>query len=709
MRHGRLVVVEDDRSSRDALCRLLERYDYEVTGVADGPQLLELVGRQACDLILLDVELPGMNGLEVLTRIRNLTTPQAALPIIMVTCRTDDVDIVKAFELGANDYVTKPIDIPVALARIGTHVAHKRAVERVRESEERYALAVQGANDGLWDWNLATNEVYWSTRWKEMVGCGPGEVGTGLDEWLRRVHPDDLEAVRRGLDAHLATGGGHYESEHRLQHRNGAFRWVLCRGAAVRNTAGAATRLAGSFTDITGAKLADRLTGLPNRLLFVDLLHRALARSRRLHEYRFAVLVLGLDRFTTVSDSLGHDTANRLLMAVAARLQSDGCTGAAADGDRPMALARLGEDEFAALVDVGAPNEAVRAAERLRAALERPFELDGQQIFIAPKVGVALGGTRYVDAEEVLRDATIALNRAKADGGTWCELFDPDMRRLAVARLQLESDLRQAIRTRAFRLHYQPIVSLGTGRITGFEALVRWRHPERGPLSPAEFIAVAEDAGLILPLGSLVLTEACRQMVSWQRCLGSKAPAMISVNVSSLQFADAGFAGDLEAILAKTGLDPKHLKLELTESALPGDVPIAREMLDRIRTLGIRFSLDDFGTGYSSLSYLHQLPIDTLKIDRSFVSRIGFEEHGAVMARAIVALAQSLGMDVVAEGVETEAQLTKLQVLGCEYAQGFYFSRPVEKGEAGRLARAQPWAPVQERLSRGAGSRRSVA
>ncbi len=708
MRHGRLIVVEDDRSSRDAMCRLLERYGYEVVGAADGVQALELIGREACDLILLDVELPVMNGLEVLTRIRRLT-PQAALPVIMVTGRTDGADIVEAFELGANDYVTKPIDVAVALARIGTHVAHKWAVERVRESEERYALAVQGANDGLWDWNLMTKEVYWSTRWKEMVGCGADEVGTDLGEWLRRVHPDDVDAVRRGLDAHLASGAGYYESEHRLQHRDGGYRWVLCRGAAVRSEAGVATRLAGSFTDITGAKLADRLTGLPNRLLFVELLQQAIARTRRRREYQFGVLVLGLDRFTTLSDSLGRETANRLLTSVATRLQS-GCRDATTDGDRPTTLARLGEDDFATILDdLEEPGEAIRAAERLRATLERPFEVDGQRIFISPRVGIAIGSQRYADAEEVLRDATIALNRARAEGGTWCEVFDPDMRRRVVMRLQMESELRQAIENVSFQLHYQPIVALGSGRIVGFEALVRWPHPQRGLLRPTEFIGVAEDTGMIRQLGSLVLAEACRQMTSWRRRLGAAAPEIVSVNVSSLQFADANFASDLQGILANSGLDPRHLKLEITESALMGDVPAARELLTRIRSMGIRFSLDDFGTGYSSLSYLHQLPIDTLKIDQSFVSRIGSEKDGAVMARAIVALAQSLGMDVVAEGVETHAQLTKLQVLGCEYAQGFFFSRPVEKREAARLVRTQPWSGSLERIPPDAAHRRSVA
>ena len=265
--------------------------------------------------------MPGMSGLEVLSRLRE-THSQTALPVIMVTARTQGTDIVEAFGLGANDYVTKPIDFPVALARIRTHLSHKWAVEDLRDSEERYALAVRGANDGLWDWNLTTNEVYWSPRWKAMLGYDESEIGVSPDEWLTRIHQEDVGRVKDGLTAHLADEGGHYESEHRILHRDGTFRWVLCRGAAVRDRDGAATRLAGSLTDITEAKVADALTGLPNRLLFVDLLDRAIKRSQRREDCAFALLILGLDRFKAVNHSLGPVTADRLLVAIARRLQS---------------------------------------------------------------------------------------------------------------------------------------------------------------------------------------------------------------------------------------------------------------------------------------------------------------------------------------------------------------------------------------------------
>ncbi len=691
-RRDSLLVVDDNEPNRDALSRRLRQRGFDVVVAADGAEALALVATAAFDLVLLDVEMPGLSGLDVLTQLR-ATHSQTQLPVIMVTARTQGADIVEAFSLGANDYVTKPIDFPVALARITTHLSHKRAVESLRESEERYALAMRGANDGLWDWNLATNEVYWSARWKTMLGFEESEIGSSPDEWFSRVHHDDLARVRDGVAAHLSNGSGHYESEHRILHRDGTFRWVLCRGAATRNDAQIATRLAGSLTDVTEAKVADALTGLPNRLLFDDLLDRAIKRPARRPGYLFALLVLGLDRFKAVNHSLGLLTADRLLVAVARRLQTTlRSTDALTRAEHGFTLARLGGDEFTVLLDdIADVSDAMRVAERLRSALEKPFDVDGQEVFTSASVGIAVSTTGYQRPEQILRDAAIALHRAKADGASHCELFDCAMRDRAVSRLQLETDLRRAIEHRTFQIHYQPIVSLSTGEIAGFEALMRWRHPQRGPISPAEFIPIAEDTGMICQIGLLSLTESCRQMAVWQRRFGASAPGVICVNVSSKQFADAELAAQIEAILEQTGLSPASLKLEITESAFLGDVTGAQVTLRRLQSIGVEWSLDDFGTGYSSLSYLQRLHVDTVKIDRSFVSRIGLERNGSEMVGAIVALSHNLGMDVVAEGVETIEQVVQLQALGCEYAQGFYFARAVDAATADGLIASQPW------------------
>jgi diguanylate cyclase (GGDEF)-like protein/PAS domain S-box-containing protein len=696
-RRASLLVVDDNELNRDALTRRLRQCGYTVQAAASATEALGLIDQIVFHLVLLDVEMPDMSGLELLQQLRT-TKSRTELPVIMVTARSGGDDVVEALSLGANDYVTKPIDFQVAVARIETHLEHKAAIADLRASEERYALAVRGANDGLWDWNLETGEVYWSPRWRSILGLDQVEVTNSPVEWLSRVHPDDVTSVESTLAEHLQRGTGHYENEHRVRHRDDTYRWVLCRGAAVRNQAGQATRFAGSFTDITDAKLADALTGLPNRFLFLDLVDRAVKRAERRADYRFAVVVLAFDRFRNIHDSLGPSAADALLVAVARRLQSGLRATDVVTRDEPgYTLARLGGDEFNVLVDdIRDAGAAVAVADRMRRALEAPFEIEGQQVFASARMGIAVSTTGYTRADDVLRDATIALNRTVASPTVPYEIFDPGMRHRATARLRVETELRQAIANRAFEVHYQPIVSLRSGRITGFEALVRWQHPDRGLLQPAEFISIAEDTGMIADIDRLTLAESCRQMASWIRAFGAAAPGVMCANVSSQQLSATHLMTDIAATLQASGLTPKNLKLEITENAFIHDVPAAQQVLSRARALGVAWSLDDFGTGYSSLSFLHRLQVDTVKVDRSFVSAIGPEGSGAEMVRAIIGLAHTLGMDVVAEGVETAEQASQLRSLGCEYAQGFYFSRPVDKASAERLIESQPWQRTRE-------------
>ena len=697
-RRGSLLVVDDTEFNRDALSRRLIQKGFLVDTAADGPSALERASTGQYDLVLLDVGLPGLSGLEVLSRLRK-TRSQTDLPVIMVTGRAGSADIVEALGLGANDYVTKPVDFAVVLARIQTHLSHKWAITDLKESEERYSVAVRGANDGIWDWNVGTDEVYWSPRWKALLGHEDHEIGKHPDEWLSRIHHEDVDRVKESLSTYLGSGHGHFESEHRLLHRDGTFRWMRCRGAAVTDGSGCITRLAGSLSDITDAKLADALTGLPNRLLFVDVLGRAIKRLERRRDYVFALLVLGLDRFKDLNQTLGVLGADRLLVAVARRLQSSlRGTDMISRDTEGFTLARLGGDEFTVLLDdIGDASDAIRIAERLRAALRAPFEIDGRQVFTSATIGITLSTTGYERAEELLQDAAIALHRAKASGTTPFELFDPAMRAPAMRRLQIETDLQNALDNGELAVFYQPILSLGSRTIEGFEALARWHHPTRGPISPNEFIPIAEDTGMIRQVGSVVLSESCRQMAQWQRKFGPLAPAVMCVNVSAGQFGRPDFATEVEQILADTGLAPSHLKLEITESAFITDVGAAEATLARLQAMGVTWSIDDFGTGYSSLSYLHRLQAHTVKIDRSFVSRLGADAKGSEMIRVIIALARNLGMDVVAEGVETIEQVLELQALGCNRAQGFYFSRAVDIATADRLIAAQPWRELARR------------
>lgn len=693
---GCLLIVDDNEKIRDVLSRHLAQKGHKVAIAENGKQALELVGKQQIDLVLLDVQMPDISGIQVLKTLRETYSP-TELPIIMVTAVNQSEDIVEALDLGANDYVTKPIDFPVALARIQTQLLRKRMEEALRESEERYALAARGTNDGLWDWDLPTNQVYFSPRWKSMIGYEEHQISNSPDEWFSRVHPEDIDGLKAQIAAHLDGQTAQYENEHRMLHRDGTLRWMLCRGLVVRDAHGKASRMAGSQTDITQGKVADALTGLPNRTLFVDRLARSVERAKRRKGSLFAVLFLDLDRFKVVNDSLGHMIGDQLLIAIARRLESclrAGDTVARLGSDR--LLARLGGDEFTILLDdIRDVSEATRVADRIQKELMFPFNLGGHDVFTTASIGIALSATGYERPEDLLRDADTAMYRAKALGKARCEIFDTVMHARAVARLQLETDLRRAVERQELQNHYQPIVSLQTGTIAGFEALVRWKNPRRGLILPSEFIPVAEETGLILSIGPWVLLEACCQLSRWQMQRPDSPQLTVSVNLSGKQFMQPDLVEQTAQILRKANLDPRSVKLEITESVIMENTESVTAMLMQLRALNIQLGIDDFGTGYSSLSYLHRFPIDTLKIDRSFVSRMGVERENAAIVRTIVSLAHNLGMNVIAEGVETKEQLAQLRALGCEYAQGDFFSRPLDGEAATALISAEPlWGPL---------------
>jgi len=424
------------------------------------------------------------------------------------------------------------------------------------------------------------------------------------------------------------------------------------------------------------AAFHDALTGLPNRALLTDHLRLAIERAKRREDHLFAVLFLDLDRFKNINDSLGHTIGDQLLIAIARRVE--GCL-------RPMdTVARLGGDEFAILLDgLEDFNQAIQVADRVQDALMQPFNLKGHEVYTTASIGIALSTTGYEHPENILRDADIAMYRAKDNGKARYEMFDTVMHTRAVALLKLENDLRRAIERQEFRVFYQPIVSLQTDQVAGFEALVRWEHPERGLVPPAEFIPLAEETGLIMEIGHWVLYEACRQVHQWQTSL--QRPLMLSVNLSGKQFIQHNLIQQIESILRETDFDPRWLRLEITESVVMENAEAAASMLLQLRDLGVHLSIDDFGTGYSSLSYLHRFPVTTLKIDRSFIGRMGEGDENAEIVSTIMTLASNLGMEVVAEGVETEEQLAQLRALNCEYGQGYLFSKPVPAETAREL------------------------
>ena len=571
-----------------------------------------------------------------------------------------------------------------------------RAEVEIKRSGERLALAAEGANDGLWQWNLQTQEFYVSGRWRTMIGLPPHAAIGGPGEWLDRVHPDDLANLNAALETHLAGSTPVFQHEHRIRHEDGTYRRFLCRGVAVRGAGRKPDRIGGSLTDTTEHAIAqerlrsvgflDSLTGLFNRAVFGEGLGRRLDESRRPGLSKgFAVLYLDLDRFKIVNDSLGHMVGDELLVAASRRLES--CLR---PGD---ALARLGGDEFAIFLNgLNDDAQANAIAGRIQDALRAPFSIAGREVFTSASIGIAFGPAHYTDPDEIMRDADTAMYHAKSRGKSRHEVFDAAMHARVRDRLSLENDLRRAIASNDFEVVYQPIVSLTSGMCVGFESLARWsRNGE--PVSPVTFIPIAEELGLIESLGTWVLQEACRTFADWQRQFPDAGLDTITVNVSSRQLVKQNFPRVVQQTVRQTGLKPADLRVEITETALLDSPGEAALILRELRDFGVKVYLDDFGTGYSSLSHLHKLPVDALKIDRSFVDSLLRPGRPAIV-ESILALARTLNTSVVAEGIESEVQARELERLGCTHAQGFLFSRPLSTQAAEALIMAnRPLGP----------------
>jgi PAS domain S-box-containing protein len=689
-----LLVVDDNESNRDVLSRRLKRAGYRVETAESAAEALAILERTPVDLLLLDIMMPGISGIEFLRMLRK-THSTSELPIIMVSALSETKDVVEALNLGANDYVTKPVDMDVALARIDTQLRRKRSEEELAESRARLSLAMRGTNDGMWDWDLRSGEVHYSPRWKALLGLDEEEVGVSPEEWMRRVHRDDIADLRQLLAVIQAPGeAADFTSEHRLLHRDGSWRWMLCRAVVQRTADGQAIRMAGCITDVNQSKARDPLTGLPNRLAFHDHVQDVLERYRAGKCDGFAVYFIDLDRFKLINDSLGHAAGDQLLIQTAQRLEAVIRSGAVRSGAvragrdagplrRADALARLGGDEFALIAEnIESPEHARSLGTRLLHEIARVSAVEGRELFTTASIGIVVGSTEYTGAQQLIRDADTAMYRAKACGKNRCEIFDAAMHEEAMFRLEMVNDLQRALTCNELEVYYQPKVDVDSRKISGFEALLRWHHPTRGLISPSLFIPVAEETGLIVPIGLWVLEEACRTTHRWHREFPTMPPLDISVNLSVRQLRQPDVVDKIEDILRRTDIARSALQLEVTESLYIDDPDGTRKTLAKLKALGVGLKVDDFGTGYSALRKLADMPFDSLKIDRSFIENLCLEGSGENMVRTIIAMAKTLGIDVIAEGVETEGQFDKLASMGCNRVQGFLFSAAVTVEEA---------------------------
>jgi diguanylate cyclase (GGDEF)-like protein/PAS domain S-box-containing protein len=593
--------------------------------------------------------------------------------------------------------------VAAPLARLGVaravSVVKKRlrgrglAARALRESQE--ALWEQGENLGFLVrhvpvvvYKAETGQhgrwLYVSPQIEGLLGYTPEEWLADPKLWWERIHPDDRDQVLADEEAILVSAGTKSEAaQYRMVTRDGRTIWVSDDASVIKNGSGASLYWSGILSDITDRKVLeeqlkhqafhDPLTGLANRALFVDRVEHALARGER-DGMRVAVLFVDLDDFKTINDSLGHNGGDEVLVAVAGRLRE--CFR---PGDT---FARFGGDEFAILVEDTSLSNATSVAYRIVDALSEPFSIGGREVMIHASVGIEFAEAQGTRTDELLRNADVAMYVAKGKGKARYQLFEPSMHTAALRRLEIKADLRRAVEKDEFVLHYQPIVSLNGGALLGMEALVRWNHPERGLLPPLDFISVAEQSGLITPLGRWVLREACRQATKWPL---SNPSISLSVNVSTTQFQQPGLVEDVANALWDSGLDPSILTLEITESVLVHDTDAVIEKLHRLKDFGVKVAIDDFGTGYSSLGYLKRFPIDILKIDKSFIDGVGNGAEEAAIAQAIIKLGESLGLEVVAEGIELPEQIDALQLLRCERGQGFFFSAPVDAETMGGL------------------------
>ncbi len=698
-----VLVVDDDEVARVLTEIALTNAEFRVVQAENGKDALDVFRAQRPDIVLLDVSMPVMDGFHACQALRRLPGGES-VPVLMVTGLDDIGSINRAYEVGATDFLTKTNNWEIIAHRVRYMLRAARAFSEMEKNRESLSTAQRIAHMGGWEWHAESNRLFLSQELCDMFSLTQDDYAGSHERLLSFVHCEDRERIRQAVLAAL-HGIRPYDVHHRLKLPDGSERYVHAKANVTFDADGRALAMQGTIQDVTERRLAeqkihslayyDSLTGLPNRVMFRDQLDRAIAMCLREGE-QLAVMFLDLDKFKRVNDTLGHSVGDQLLAAAAKRIvphvrgsemvsrdwaelsAPDMAEGAAEEN--PLHVGRLGGDEFTLfLAGVGEPQNAAKVARRILAEFARPFVLGQHEIVMGASIGIAVCPADGTDTEELLRNADVAMYSAKEQGRNNYQFYSRAMNAEALQKLSLESDLRKALGREEFLLYYQPVVRVASGVVVGAEALIRWQHPDMGLVSPLEFIPLAEETGLIVPMSEWVLDQACRQAAAWQRA--GAPPLKVSVNMSGVHFRRSTMVQAVAHALEASGLDPGCLKLELTESVLMREVETTLLILKQLSDMGVQLSIDDFGTGYSSFNYLRRFPLHTLKIDRSFVRDIPGHQDVAAITKAIIAMGHSLKLNVVAEGVETHPQLEYLHELGCDEYQGYLFSAAVPVGQ----------------------------
>ncbi len=697
---GLILVADDEATQRLLTKQALIAAGFDVVEAHNGEVALDVYEQQRPDLILLDVKMPKIDGFTVCARIRKMVDG-TEVPIIMVTGLDDIESLERSYQSGATDFITKPVVWETLSHRVRYLLRAGNAIRSLRRSETRLMQAQQVAKMGSWDWDIVRDQVQWSNEIFRLFPIQREALDASFQSFLSFIHPDDRQRVNTAVDDALANKAP-YLVEHRIINDDGSEISVEQQAEVVFGENETPLRMIGTIQDISDRKRTekqihqlayyDTLTGLPNRGHFRKQAERAL-RSAKRNGHKLALIFLDLDAFKDVNDTLGHDAGDELLCTIADYLQhsirtSDVVTKLEPEDARQASLSRLGGDEFTILLpDLKEIEVAAKVSERILRQLRKPIKLQGQEFFITGSMGIALFPDDGISVDVLLKNADIAMYHAKQNGRNNYRFYTKHMDERVQLRLSMESKLKRALEKDELDLHYQAKVEICSGQIIGVEALLRWHNPEMGQVSPARFIPIAEETGLIVPIGEWVLSTACRQAMTWRQA--GLSPGNIAINLSSHQFRRGSLIEKVTHVLASTGLDPRWLELELTESAIMENAEETIRVLNQLKKMGITLSVDDFGTGYSSMAYLKRFPLDVVKIDQSFVNDIATDVNDATIVTAIIALAHGLNLTSIAEGVETEQQLSFLRQHGCDQAQGYLINRPVPADQMEQLLRAE--------------------